>query len=54
VLRIRHLGRLVSEFVALAIVNRTYWPLTLVAFLLLTSALVAASQGAAPLIYALF
>jgi uncharacterized protein DUF5989 len=53
-LRLRHLGRLFVELVDLARTNRLYWPLAMVALLVVLSVAVVVGQAAAPLIYALF
>ena len=46
--------RLLGQFVAFARANRAWWMIPLVLVLGATAFLIAASQTAAPLIYALF
>ena len=47
-------GRLLKEFIGFARENRAYWIIPFVLMLGLTAFIVVATQGAAPLIYALF
>lgn len=52
--RILKSGRLLKEFIDFARANRAYWIIPFVLMLGLTAFIVVATQGAAPLIYALF
>jgi hypothetical protein len=54
VARIFKSGRLFREFMGFARENRAYWIIPFVLMLALTAFIVVATQGAAPLIYALF
>jgi uncharacterized protein DUF5989 len=54
VAKIMKSGRLFREFVGFARANRAYWIVPFVLMLALTAFIVVATQGAAPLIYALF
>jgi hypothetical protein len=55
VLRLRHLGRLVGEFVSYAVINRVWWILPLMALLGVLTAFIFIGQAAAPYtLYTLF
>lgn len=51
---LRHLGRLIREFLGFAWQNKAWWIVPVVLTLLLLTALAVMSQGAAPFIYTLF
>ncbi len=53
-MRLRHFGRLFVELVAYSLVNRVWWPVPLVLFLLALGAFIVIGQTAAPFIYTLF
>ncbi len=54
-LRLRHTGRLIGEFVAYSVVNRVWWILPLVAVLGVVALAVTVTQAAAPYtLYTLF
>jgi hypothetical protein len=53
-MRVRHFGRLLLELVAYSVMNRVWWPVPLVLFLLAIGVVVIVGQTAAPFIYTLF
>jgi len=53
-MRVRHFGRLLLELVAYSVMNRVWWPVPLVLFLLTIGVVVIVGQTAAPFIYTLF
>ncbi len=54
-LRLRHLGALIGEFAAFAVVNRAWWIIPLVLAIGLAGLLVVVGQAAAPVtLYPLF
>lgn len=51
---LKYLGRLVGDFFRFAWQNKAWWIVPVVLTLLLLTALIVTSQGAAPFIYTLF
>jgi uncharacterized integral membrane protein len=51
---LRHLGRLLGEFMGFAWQNKAWWIVPIILVLLLLALLIATSQTAAPFIYTLF
>jgi hypothetical protein len=51
---IRHLGRLLSEFLGFAWHNKAWWIVPIILVLLLLGLLITTTQTAAPFIYTLF
>jgi hypothetical protein len=51
---LRHLGRLLREFIGFAAANKAWWIVPMVLVLLLLGILIATSQTVAPFIYTLF
>ena len=51
---LKHLGRLLKEFVGFAWHNKAWWIIPIILVLLLLALLIVTSQTAAPFIYTLF